>query len=338
MIEYIDIDHAQELDAFVKQHEYSHFMQTSLWGRVKHQWGWYGIICRDENKKIKGTMALLRHNISHTNTCLLYSPRGPIYDLGDDATFRELVDAAKALAKKLKAYRLRLDPRIEEQNEDFLKLVAGEGFSRNAASDYSLFQPRMCYVLDTDGMDKESLAAQYQRSTRYNLRHAQKHGIQICQADVSELPTFCAMMAQTGEKNEFTPRSQSYFREFLEGLGDTARMYFAVEDGHVIAGSIAVFYGNRSWLMYSCSDAAFRKSRPNELLQYVIQSDAMDLGCRYYDFRGVEGYPEEGNPKIGLHQYKLGYGAKFYSYAGQFDYTVRPFMCKLLDLSMKIKR
>ena len=35
MIEYIDIDHAQEMDEFVRQHEYAHFMQTSLWGRVK---------------------------------------------------------------------------------------------------------------------------------------------------------------------------------------------------------------------------------------------------------------------------------------------------------------
>lgn len=35
MIEFVDIDHAQELDAFVTAHEWSHFMQTSLWGRVK---------------------------------------------------------------------------------------------------------------------------------------------------------------------------------------------------------------------------------------------------------------------------------------------------------------
>ena len=40
MIEFVDIDHAQELDAFVTAHEWSHFMQTSLWGRVKSDWGW----------------------------------------------------------------------------------------------------------------------------------------------------------------------------------------------------------------------------------------------------------------------------------------------------------
>ena len=46
MIEFVDIDHAQELDAFVTAHEWSHFMQTSLWGRVKSDWGWHGILCR----------------------------------------------------------------------------------------------------------------------------------------------------------------------------------------------------------------------------------------------------------------------------------------------------
>ena len=338
MIEYIDIDHAQELDAFVQQHEYSHFMQTSLWGRVKRDWGWHGIICRGEDKKICGTMAFLTHKIHHTNTCLLYSPRGPIYDLGDDATFRELINGAKALAKKLKAYRLRFDPRIEAENEDFLKLAAGEGFSRNAASDYSLFQPRMCYVLDLEGKTKESLAAQYHRTTRYNLHHSQGKGVQVRQGDVSELPEFCAMMAMTAEKNEFIPRSQTYFKEFLEGLGEHARLYFATLDGKIIAGAISVFYGNRAWLMYSCSDGAYRKNHPNELLQYVIQCDSMDAGCRYYDFRGVEGYPVDDNPKIGLHRYKQGFGAEFFNYVGQFDFTVRPVMCKLLDFSMKIKR
>ena len=338
MIEYIDINHAQELDAFVKQHEFSHFMQTSLWGRVKKDWGWHGMICRDSKGKIKGTMAFLTHRISHTKTCLLYSPRGPIFDLGDEETFRELIDGAKALAKKLNAYRLRFDPRIEAENEDFIKLAMGEGFSRDAASDYSLFQPRMCYVLDLEGKTKESLSAQYHRTTRYNLNHSRNQGVEVRLGTIDELPEFCAMMAMTAEKNEFTPRSQNYFREFLEGLGEYARLYFATFEGKIIAGSIAVFYGNRSWLMYSCSDGAYRKKHPNELLQYVVQCDSMDLGCRYYDFRGVEGYPVEDNPKIGLHKYKQGFGAEFFNYVGQFDFTVKPFMCKLLDFTMGLKK
>ena len=46
MIEYVTIDQAAELDAFVLRQPNCHFMQTSAWGRVKEGWGWTGILCR----------------------------------------------------------------------------------------------------------------------------------------------------------------------------------------------------------------------------------------------------------------------------------------------------
>ena len=100
MIEFVDLNHAQELDAFVTAHEWCHYMQTSLWGRVKKDWGWHGILCRGEDGKIRGSMAFLQHNIHHTNTCMLYAPRGPIFDHEDFDTFAELISAARELAKK----------------------------------------------------------------------------------------------------------------------------------------------------------------------------------------------------------------------------------------------
>ena len=57
-----------------------------------------------------------------------------------------------------------------------------------------------------------------------------------------------------------------------------------------------------------------------------MQVDALSLGCRYYDFRGVEGYPDADNPKLGLHQYKRGFGAHFCAYGGQYDMVLRPFV------------
>ena len=54
MIEYVTIDQAAELDDFVLRQPNCHFMQTSVWGRVKEGWGWTGILCRDEKGEIIG--------------------------------------------------------------------------------------------------------------------------------------------------------------------------------------------------------------------------------------------------------------------------------------------
>ena len=78
MIEYVTIDQAAELDAFVLRQPNCHFMQTSVWGRVKEGWGWTGILCRDEKGEIIGSMAILEHRIRHMHTGFLYAPRGPI--------------------------------------------------------------------------------------------------------------------------------------------------------------------------------------------------------------------------------------------------------------------
>ena len=130
MIEYVTIDQAAELDAFVLRQPNCHFMQTSAWGRVKEGWGWTGILCRDEKGEIIGSMAILEHRIRHMHTGFLYAPRGPIFRDGDYATLEALVDAMRALAEKRGDYMIRIDPMLEETDTAFLDEVRRLGFTQ----------------------------------------------------------------------------------------------------------------------------------------------------------------------------------------------------------------
>ena len=316
MLEFVDCDHAQELDAYVRNHSHCHFMQSSLWGRVKTDWSWQGLIYRDALGVIRGSMALLGHKLRYGKSCLLYAPRGPIYD--DEVAFLALLHEAESMGRKQSAYLLRIDPMVAEGTEI-------TGFRRNEATDYSLFSPRMCYVLDLQGLTEDTLLEGYHSSTRRKLRLAQRNGIVVERGSEADLPSFCEMMAETAERRGFAPRSLLYFRSLLQGLGSHARLYLAKMDGCTLAASVAVFYGNRAWFLYGCSREEGLDAHPNELLQWQMQTDALSMGCRYFDFRGVEGYPDASNPKLGLHQFKQGFGARFVAYGGQYDKTLRPF-------------
>ena len=57
---------------------------------------------------------------------------------------------------------------------------------------------------------------------------------------------------------------------------------------------------------------------------------------RYFDFRGVEGYPVPENPYYGLHHYKQGFGAQFHAYVGQCDRVLHPMRAKLVHTLQKI--
>lgn len=330
MTEFVDINHADELDRFVEHHPKCHFMQTSAWGRVKSDWGWTGIICRDHSRMICGTMVVLRHTVHHTGSCMLYAPRGPIFYDGDFRTFEELIEAARQLARECKAYLVRIDPMIEAGNTDFLELTQKLGFQCNAASDFSLFQPRMCYVTDLQGHTPESLLAFYNRTKRYDIRTAERRGVTVRMGGLEDMPDFVRMMTETADRCGFSARSAEYYRTFLIELGDIAKLYIAEKEGKTIAATMTAELGNRVWHMYACSDSAYRADFANELLQWEMQRYAVEHGYRWFDFRGVEGYPVKDNPKYGLHHYKQGFGAQFHDYIGQLDLITRPHMEKAI--------
>ena len=315
MIERVTLDSAAALDAFVEKN--GSFLQSSLWGRVKSDWGWLGLICRDARGEIRGTMALLEHRLHGLNRCLLYAPRGPV--ALDTATAAELLIAARTLGKERKAYLLRIDPTIDETDDKKVAFLKKCGFRLKTATDFSLFQARYNYVIDLTGQTPDTLLQCYHPSMRRNVRLAQQNGLEICHGSVLDLADFCRMMAQTAKKNGFSPRPERYFHDILMQMPENATLYLARYNGQTIAATIMVRFGTTASFFYGCSDGAYLNLHPNELLQYQMQCDAIESGCTLFDLRGVEGEPVETNPKFGLHCYKMKFGAALMRYAGEFD-------------------
>ncbi len=335
-VEIADLTHSQDLDAFVRQHPNCHFMQTSLWGRIKKEWNWHGLILRDDNGTIKGTMAMLEHRINKLQTSMFYAPRGPIFDDGDSATCRALIQAGKTYAKKQGAYLLRIDPMISDSDAVFTKQIKKLGFRCNQANDFSLFQPRMCYVLDLQNLTKDTLTSGYHRTTRYKVNRSLHSDMTVRIGNINDIPRFYKMMQQVGKKNDFPVEPQSFFENFLTESGDNAQLFLAEKDNYPIAAAIMVHMADRAWFMYGCSDQNALDDNPNERLQWEMQRTAIDLGCKFFDFRGVEGLPDPSNPKYGLHRYKQGFGADFCSYIGQLDLYLRPLTATVIRTAQAI--
>ena len=161
MLHYITLENAEALDAYVAARSKSPVMQTSLWGKVKKDWRWHGLLCTDEAGKPRGSAAILEHRLRYFPSSLLYAPCGPLFE--DEEAFRELLKGIRKLGREVGAYLFRMDPQIPETDTAFLAMMKRCGFRRNAATDFSLFQPRMNYVLSLDGDRK---------STRLNSSHS----------------------------------------------------------------------------------------------------------------------------------------------------------------------
>lgn len=336
MIEYLTLDNAEALDAFVRAHPRGHIMQSSAWGRVKTDWIWHGILCRDSRGRTVGSLALLEHRCRLPGTCLLYGPRGPLFD--EPRTFRVLIRAARELARERGAWLLRLDPEIDEADGDFRKLVRELGFTVDAAEDFSLFQPRLCYVKELSGLTPESLELSWHRTARTHLRQARSGPLSVRIGSAADLPSFHRMMEQTAARCGFEARPLPYFEALLRGLGDDGVLYLAECRGQTAAGAVAAFLPHTGWFLYGCSGAEGLACRANELLQWTMQREALVRGCTRWDLRGVEGQPLETNPHFGLHRYKRSLGAELRCWIGQLDLELRPGAALLYRGIEKLRR
>ena len=115
-----------EYEAFLERHPKGHFAQSVEWARLKKEWDFEAIIERDEKGEIEGTMALLIRKVP--GTAIMYSCRGPVCDLHDEAMVTKLVNAAREVGKKYRACSLKIDTDTPADDEEFYNICQKLGF------------------------------------------------------------------------------------------------------------------------------------------------------------------------------------------------------------------
>lgn len=327
---------AKEFDPFVISHYKAHFMQGSPWAGVKPMWTWRGIISRDDNGNIEGTMALLIRKVPFTPYSLLYCPRGPVCDPHDKVVMKKLIDKAVEVGKEFKAYVLTMDTDIKVDDEEFAALVKEMGFTVDSTTQsFETIQPRFVFRLDVDGKTEDEMMASFASKHRYNIRVARKRGVEvkICGREAAE--DFHKIMIETGKRDNFGIRTTEYFQAILDNFGEDARIYLAYYEGKPIAGSLAIHYGDKVWYLYGASSNEYRNVMPNYLVQWEMIRWAIETNCKIYDFRGVSGYLDESNPLYGIYRFKKGFNGELTEFIGEMNLVLKPTAFRFVSWSEK---
>jgi len=146
-------------------------------------------------------------------------------------------------------------------------------------------------------------------------------------------------MVVTGTRDEFVVRTLEYFEKMYDCMApDNLRLYLAKYDGKIVAGTLAILYGNKVWYLYGASSNEYRNVMPNYLLQLEMIKWALENKCDIYDFRGISGDIDESNPLYGLYRFKKGFNGKFTEFVGEMDYVFSPFMYFMVEHGEKIYR
>ena len=272
-----------------------------------------------------------------TGKFYLYCPRGPIFAKGLMPERRD--DAITELAAYLKrshygqgAIFLRMDPGLNAQEVNLYQADFKKA-SREV-------QPRQTIVVNLQESE-ENILARMKSKTRYNIRLAEKRGVEIKTIrDEKELKDFYNLLRETGQRDNFSIHSYSHYLHLWQALSpEYLKVYLAFYQGELIAGIMVTFFKDMAIYLHGASDYEHRQLMAPHLLQWQAMKDAKHLGCLYYDFWGVAPKnASESHPWSGISRFKFGFGGEYQEYVGTYDYIYSPFWYRMFNTARSLRQ
>ncbi len=318
----------------------SHLLQSWAWGEFKSRSGWQAQRLGWAGANGPAAAQVLRRTGLRVLR-VLYAPKGPLLDWQNAALRAQVLDALQTLARRERAIFIKIDPDVvissglpeaeqpDAAGQDLQAELARRGwmFSR----DQIQFRNTVCLGL---APSEEALLAGMKQKTRYNVRLAERKGVQVRRGGPADVDLLYRMYAETSVRDGFAIRSLDYYRDawgrfMAAGL---AQPFVAEVDGEPVGALVIFRFGRTAWYQYGMSRDAHRDKMPNHLLQWHAIRWAKAQGCATYDFWGAPNDFEESDPLWGVWRFKEGFGGRLVRHIGAWDYAPSPVLYRLYTI------
>lgn len=310
---------------FYKKLPNAHILQSTAWGNLKSDFGWYAktIVTEDIGSQVLFRKLPLGYSIA-------YIPKGPI---GNFSNLENHIDELDQLCKANKAVFLKIEPDLYENDDKDGKF---ETQMSHFGTQGKNIQPRRTVMVSLEGEPDDWLAKMKQK-TRYNIRLAAKKDVVISQS--TDLYKFQKLMEETGSRNEFGVHSIEYYRKaFSEFYPEGVRIFLASYKEEPLAAIMVFFRGYLASYFYGASSNKERNRMPTYLLQFEAMKWAAKQGCTMYDLWGVpdadsavleQEFKERSDGLWGVYRFKRGFGGNVIRTVQSFDRVYMPLLYKL---------
>ncbi len=298
-----------------------HPLQSWGWGEFRKKTGLkverWGIF---EKNKLKEPIQVTIHPIPKTKFSIGYFPKGPMPS-------RLQLIALKKIAKKHNCIFIKLEPKVEKnqltkRKKQFLK-------RNNFVLGRPLFT-KYNFVLDLSPSEEELLKS-FKSKTRYNIRLAQRKGVEVAIDNSDEsFETYLKLMKETTKRQGFYAHNEDYHRKLWDELekkssGLKRDLLVAKYKGEVITAWMLFQLRDTMYYPYGASNRKYREVMANNLVMWEAIKLAKKRGCKYFDMWGALGLnPDKKDPWYGFHRFKEGYNPRQVEYMGTYDLIIRP--------------
>ena len=172
---------------------------------------------------------------------------------------------------------------------------------------------------------EEELMAQMRKSTRYEIRKAEKIGISITvSTNEKDVKQFYNYQLDTAKRQKFVPFSYAFLMEQFKVFfaADKALLYTATYEKKILAQAFVIFYGDEAVYHYGIGTDEGRKYPGAYLIQWEAMKEAKKRGLRYYNFWGVAAEEQKQHRFYTISIFKRGFGGVDTQYLHAHDLII----------------
>ena len=294
------------------------FLQSWEWGEFQRAVGQEPIRLNIDNEYVQGFVHRLPLGWKY-----VYIPRCTISNLASVTSFFQ----------NKKVLFIRIEP---DQSSDKALMPDARCLMTRCR------QPQHTMVLDLT-QSEETLLANMHSKTRYNIKLAEKKGVEIREG--KDVNVFWRLNEETTDRDKFKSHDKAYYAKMLE-MKSTHQLT-AWYDEKPIASQIYIGNAGVCTYLHGASSNEYRNVMAPYLLQWKSMQIAKKFGNKTYDFWGVAAPKQDGNTfhtyawddadKLSnVTRYKAGFGGKAISYPDACEMPLKPFQYKLFQLAKKV--
>lgn len=293
----------------------THIIQSWEWGEFREEMGIkvlrYGIF---ENNTLKKSFQLTLHPIPLTSFSVGYLPKGPFPD-------KQLYDALKQIATLYKCAFIKIEPHfIDDKN------LSKNIYSKFTKSPKALFT-NYNFELDITPSEEDLLKNMHPK-TRYNIRVAQKKGVEIKECGSAEcFQNYLDLYFETTKRQNYHGHNLTYHQKAWQIMKENKFAHLLIAfypetTNHLIPLSAWMLYKFKDTLFYPYggSSTKYREVMANNLIAWEAIKLGKKLGLKKFDMWGSLGpNPNPKDPWYGFTRFKQGYGGKLVKYLDTYD-------------------
>ncbi len=253
-----------------------------------------------------------------------------------------MLEALTKVGQQERAILVKMEPNVGRpltKSPSAFKEIKNFLIENGCRPGQALFTP---YTFQVDlKKTEEELLGKMKSKTRYNLRLAQKHGVEVVEDNSQKaFETYLRLMIETTKRQRFYAHTPNYHRKMWETLQPAGMTHLLVAryKGKILVAWILFTFNKVLYYPYGASTREHREVMPSYAMMWEAIKFGQKMGCETFDLWGTPGPdPSPKDPWFGFHRFKLGFGAQLIEFLGTWDLVINHQLYPLYNLANTLR-